>query len=132
MKRKRKLSDEQKAAAVERLRIAREKRQAEQGRPQNVHPDVYDKPDEYYLSYKNVKRWIKSNKEQLGPLKRAVRQNVKGAHAELASVSAYIRHCEWYLRTGDWIDNFYGENQEHKITWRTTIEAYDEDGCIKQ
>lgn len=132
MKRKRKLTEEQKAAATERLRIAREKRLAKQGKPQNVHPDVYNKPDDYYLSYDKVRKWIKSNKEQISVLKKAVRQNVKGAHAELASITGYIRHCEWYLRTGDWIDDFYGEHQEHKITWKTTVEAYDEDGCVKQ
>lgn len=128
---KRNLSDEQKAAAAERLRLAREKRQAERGRPQNVHPDVYNHPEHYYLSYNKVRQWIKSNKEQLPILKRAVRQNVKGSIAELASVSAYIRHMEWYIRTADWIDNYYGESQEHKISWKTTREAYDEDGCVK-
>lgn len=128
---KRNLSDEQKAAAAERLRLAREKRQAERGRPQNVHPDVWSKPDEHYLSYNKVRQWIKNNKEQLPILKRAVRQNVKGSIAELASVSAYIRHMEWYIRTADWIDNYYGESQEHKISWKTTKEAYDEDGCVK-
>lgn len=129
---KRNLTDEQKAAAAERLRIAREKRQAERGMPQNVSPDVWNRPDDYYLSYNKVKHWIKVNKEQLPILRRAVRQNVKGSIAELASVQAYIRHCEWYIRTGDWIDDFYGESQEHKISWKTTKEAYDEDGCIKQ
>jgi len=128
---KRKLSDEQREANIARLKAATEKRMAAAGKPANVHQTVYDLDDEHYLSYKKVRAWIKANKEQLPILRRAVRQNVKGSNAELASVSAYIRHLEWYLRTGDYIDDFYGENQEHKIKWKTIREAYDEDGCVK-
>jgi hypothetical protein len=29
-----------------------------------------------------------------------------------------------YLRDGDWIDDFYGENQQHKILKRCTALAY--------
>ena len=118
MKKRRNYSDEQKAAAAERLAEARRKRQAAMGRPQNVHPQVYNLPEEHYLSYDKVRMWIKSNKENLSTLRRSVRQKQKGAIAEYASVQAYIRHMEWYLRTGDWIDDFYGEDQEGRIKWR--------------
>jgi hypothetical protein len=116
---------------IDRLAKAREARMATAGPPQSIHPNVYAKPDDYYLSVKNVKQWIKSNKENVGPLKRAVRLNTKGAKAELAMVQGYIRNMETYLRGGDWVDDFYGENQEKKIKWRTVVPAYDEDGCVK-
>ena len=116
---------------IDRLNKAREARLAKAGPPQNVHPDVYALPDDHYLCLKNVRHWIKSNKENVGPLKKAVRMNIKGARAELASVQGYIRNMETYLRGGDWVDDFYGENQEKKIKWRTTVPAYDEDGCVK-
>jgi hypothetical protein len=116
-KKKRKMSEEQRQAAIERLAKAREKRLAEAGPPQNVHPDVYALPDDHMLSLKNVRSWIKTQKELLGPARSALRHNQKGAIAEVASIQAYIRHCEWYLKHGDWIDNFYGEYQDKKISW---------------
>jgi len=131
VKKKRKMTEEQRAAAIERLAKAREKRMANAGPPQNVHPDVYALPDEHSFSVKNVRKWIKTQKDLLSEARRAERAKVKGAIAEVASIQAYIRHCEWYLRNGDWIDDFYGEHQESKIRWTTLVPAYDEDGCMK-
>ena len=65
------------------------------------------------------------------PLKAAVRQNQKGSLAELKWVEGYIRDMEWYLRTGDWISNFWGEEQNKKIRWKTIVPAYDNEGNIK-
>jgi len=50
-----------------------------------------------------------------------VRRKIKGAESKVADHSAYIRHCEWYLKNGDWIDNFYGEYQQNKIVWKTVV-----------
>jgi hypothetical protein len=128
-RKKRVLTEEQKAAAVERLAKAR----ANRGEPKysNYHPNVVALPDDARFSLKNVRGWIKNNKEKIGPLKTAVRRNEKGAISQLRDVEGYIRHCEWYLRTGDWIDNFYGMEQEKRITWRTTVPAYDKQGMQK-
>ena len=56
----RKLTEEQKAAAAERLRKAREKKGPAQYK--NVAKSVLDLPDDHYLSYKNVKKWIKTQR----------------------------------------------------------------------
>lgn len=130
-KKKRKMSEEQRAAAIERLAKAREKRMANSGPPQNVHPDVYALPDDHNFSVKNVRKWIKTTKEQIPGARQAVRLKAKGAQMELASLQAYVRNCEWYLRNGDWIDDFYGEHQEKRIRWVTKVPAYDKDGNIK-
>jgi hypothetical protein len=37
-----------------------------------------------------------------------------------------------YLRTGDWVDNFYGQDQEKKISWRCVAPAYYDDGEMKR
>lgn len=128
-RKKRKLTEEQRAAAIERLAKARAKR----GKPkyENYHPTVVALPDEHRFSLKTVRSWIKNNREKLGPLKAAVRQNQKGALAELKWVEGYIRDMEWYLRTGDWISNFWGEEQNKRIIWRTSVPAYDKDGNVK-
>ncbi len=126
-----KSKDKLKQQRIDRLAKAREKRLASLGPPKNIHPDVFALPDDHRLSLKNVRSWIKNNKEKIPQLKAAVRQNVKGSLAELKYVEGYIRNCEWYLRNGDWIDNFYGMEQEKRVTWRTLVPAYDKDGNQK-
>ena len=127
------MSPEQKAAAVERLAKAREKRLLENPpKYANVHQTVLDKSDEDTFSRKNVLKWIKTQKELLSVAKGNIRRKVKGAEAEAAGISAYIRHCETYLRNGDWVDNYYGEHMSNKVQWRCTTMAYYPDGTPKR
>ena len=114
------MTPEQKAAAVERLAKAREAKGPAQH--QNIHPEVLARPDDHFLSLKNVRSWIKSNKEQLSSLRGEVRRDVKGAKSRFHSVEGYIRHMQHYLKHGDWIDNAYGEHQEKSVKW-VTIKA---------
>lgn len=121
---RRKMTPEQKEAAAERLRLAREKRLRENPpKYSNVHPSVLALPDDHPFSRKNVVQWIKTQKGMLPGLRSAIRNKVKGAIAEEASTKAYIRHCETYLRNGDWCDNYYGEYQEKKVKWVTIVPA---------
>ena len=116
------MSEEQRAAAAERLAIAREKRLRENPpKYKNVHPSVLAKPDDHTFSLKNVRQWIKTQKELVKKHKSDARmkQPVKGAIAKAASAEGYIRHCEAYLANGDWIDDFYGEFKEGRVTWET-------------
>ena len=118
IKRRRKpMTPEQKAAAVERLAKAREAKGPAQH--QNIHPEVLARPDDHFLSLKNVRSWIKSNKEQLSSLRGEVRRDVKGAKSRFHSIEGYIRHMQHYLKHGDWIDNAYGEYQEKSVKWVT-------------
>ena len=50
-----------------------------------------------------------------------MRRNVKGAIAKYWSHQGYVRHCEYYLKHGDWVDDFYGEYQERQSDgeWRS-------------
>ena len=65
-KRRKPMSEEQRAAAAERLAIAREKRfKKNPPKYKNVHPSVLAKPDEDTFSLKNVRQWIKTQKELL-------------------------------------------------------------------
>ena len=128
---RRKMTDEQKAAAAERLRLAREKRLRENPpKYSNIHPSVLALPDEHPFSRVMVTKYIKTQKEQLPALRSAIRQKVKGAIAKEASCKAYIRHCETYLRNGDWCEDFYGEYQEKRVKWVTVVPAgrVDNDG----
>ena len=121
IKRKRKpMTPEQRAAAVERLAKAREAKGPAQH--QNICPEVLARPDDHPLCLKNVRSWIKSPKAQISSLRGEVRRDVKGAKSRFHSVEGYIRHMQHYLKHGDWIDNAYGEHQEKSVKW-VTIKA---------
>ena len=121
---RRRMTEEQKAAASERLRIAREKRLRENPpKYANIHPTVLERGDDHPFSRKKVVQWIKTQKSLLASERGNVRRKVKGAESKVADHTAYIRHCEWYLRNGDWIDDRYGEYQEKKTKWITIVPA---------
>ena len=119
---RRRMTEEQKIAASERLRVAREKRLKENPpKYANIHSSVLEKGDDHPFSRKKVVQWIKTQKSLLASERGNVRRKVKGAEAKVADHTAYIRHCEWYLRHGDWIDDRYGEYQEKKTKWITVV-----------
>ena len=121
---RRRMTEEQKIAAAERLRVAREKRLRENPpKYANIHPSVLEKGDDHPFSRKKVVQWIKTQKSLLASERGNVRRKVKGAESKVADHTAYIRHCEWYLRNGDWIDDRYGEYQEKKTKWITVVPA---------
>ena len=113
----RKLTEEQKAAAAERLRKAREKKGPAQYK--NVAKSVLDLPDDHYLSYKNVKKWIKTQKEIAASERRNAVKNVKGAIAKEHAARGYINNMNHYIQHGDWCCDFYGEYEEKRIIWKT-------------
>jgi hypothetical protein len=132
-RRRKPMSAKQKEAAAKRLAEAREKKQkANPPAYSNVHEAVRKLPDDHPLSRKAVMAWIKTNKDLLSGLRAEVRQKAKGAEARLNSISGYIRNMEKYLRDGDWVDNFYGADQEKKIRWRCVAMAYYPDGTPKR
>ena len=114
-KRRKPMSEKNRIQATERLKEAREKRLRENPpKYTNVHPSVRSLPDDHVFSRVNVTKWIKTQKGLLSAARSAMRNKVKGADAEYYSIQGYIRHCEWYLRHGDWIDDRHGEYQEKK------------------
>ena len=117
---KRKMTEEQRQKAANRLREAREKSLRDNPpKYAHIHPDVLAKPDDHPLSRKNVVSWIKTQKSLASAEKGNMRRNVKGAIAKYWSHTGYVRHCEYYLKHGDWVDDFYGEYQERRVRWRT-------------
>ena len=114
---KRKMTPEQRKAAGERLRLAREKK----GKPQykNVAKSVLALPDDHYLSYKSVKRWIKTQQEIARSERRNMIKGIKGATAKMYAAQGYINQMNHYIQHGDWCCDFYGEYEEKRITWKT-------------
>ena len=121
---RRKLTQQQKEAAAARLAAAR----AKKGEPKysQYNQRVVNLPDDHKLSFKKVRSWIKTNKAKLPLLKKAVRQKERGSIAKLAIVEGYISNMESYLRTGLWLDLFYGEDQEFSTGWvKQHVARYD-------
>ena len=133
-KKRKPMTEEQKAAAAERLAKAREKKAA--GDPNygqsGIHESLRNLPDDYPLHPKKVKVWIKTQKDLANAARKSVRQGIKGALARQGVHEGYVRNMKTYLRSGDWIDMFYGEHQEHRIRHRCVALAYDKDGNPKR
>tara|TARA_X000000950_G_scaffold39721_1_gene42815 strand:+ start:551 stop:1054 length:504 start_codon:yes stop_codon:yes gene_type:complete len=128
-KRRKSMTKEQRAAAAERLAKAR----AAKGEPKNLslHKDIRNLSDDHPISPAKVKKWLKTNKEALAAAKKDAKTDKK-ANARVGQLETYVTNMERYLRTGVWLDLFYGENQEHKVKRRVTTLAYDKDGNVKR
>ena len=136
IKRTRKISEEQREALRERMIEMRKKRKPAEYK--NISKVVLALPDDDTYSFKNVKEWIKHNKEMVTALGKQGRGRYVGekerriAENQASSRKAYIRYCEHYLKTGDWIGMFSGLNEEHKVTPRCVAMAYYPDGTPKR
>ena len=130
------LSEERKQELRDQLAKARSKKKTAEYK--NVHPSVLQKPDDDPLSLKSVKKWIKHNKEKASAYLTNSRR--RGASPKQSiidkirseNVKAYIRFMEHYLRTGDWVSNYMGADEEMKTQWKCVAMAYHADGTPKR
>ena len=80
---RRKMSPEQREAAAERLRLAREKRLRENPpKYSNIHPSVLALPDEHPFSRMSVVKYIKTQKEQLSSYRGCGASKGKGCNCK--------------------------------------------------
>ena len=133
-KKRKPMTEDQRAAAAARLEKVREKRKKKNPDygQSALPPALKDLPEDYILHPKKVKEWIKTQKDLTSSARSSVRQKVKGAVAQLAIHEGYIKHMLKYLKDGYWVDNFYGEHQQNKISWKCTALAYDDDVTPKR
>ena len=80
-----------------------------------VHSHVRNLPTDHPIHYLKVVQWISYNKDLISAYRKQERDKVKGALAKRISCEGYIRHMRHYLKHGDWIDLFYGADQEFKV-----------------
>ena len=128
-RRRKPMTEEQKKAAAERLAKARAAKKKTNGysTPHGVHPSVAARPETNVLCLKNVKQWIAHTKDVISQEKQSVKQKVKGAQARLGCAEGYLADMQHYLRTGDWINNFYGKEQGMKTKWVVVAAGPDND-----
>ena len=127
-------------AQKEAQRIRLEKMRAKKKPPEykNVSKYVLSLDDEEPYSLKNVKVWIKHNKEMISMLQARARNKEISPKDKQHSLSmadnkkAYIRYIEHYIRTGDWIGLFSGQDETNKVTPKCVAMAYYPDGTPKR
>ena len=130
------LTEKRKQELRDQLSKARSKRSPAEYK--NIHPKVLEIPDEDPLSLKSIKKSIKHSKDRASAY--SVNSRRRGATSKQAitdkisseNVKAYIRFMEHYLRTGDWISDFMGDDEEKKTQWKCVAMAYHADGTPKR
>ena len=112
---KRKISEERKQQLRDQLERARAKRKPAEYK--NIHSSVLALPEDDNYSFKTVKGWIKESKEQVAAFNKVARsfrstpQDKQRASNDADAKKAYIRYCEHYLKTGDWISPYQGQTR---------------------
>jgi hypothetical protein len=128
------------AAQKEAQRIRLEKMRAKKKPPEykNVNKYVLSLDDEEPYSLKNVKVWIKHNKELISMLQARARnrdmspKDKQQALTQADDKKAYIRYIEHYIKTSDWIGMFSGQNEMKKVVPKCVAMAYYPDGTPKR
>ena len=130
------LSEKRKQELRDQLSKARSKRTPAEYK--NIHPKVLEIPDDDPLSLKSIKKSIKHSKDRAAAYSvNSRRRGVTPKQAITDSINsdntkAYIRFMEHYLRTGDWISDFMGDDEEKKTQWKCVAMAYHADGTPKR
>ena len=119
IRKKRIMTEEQKQAARDRLAKAR----ANRGPSTNklIAETVRNLPDEDKLSLKNVRPWLKENKELLASMRSFKDSKDSKERLSYLRVETYVSNIESYLRHGVWVDLFYGSQQQNKIKQRVML-----------
>ena len=78
----------------------------------NVAKNVLALPDDHYLSYKSVKKWIKTQQEIARSERKNMVKGVKGALQRCMQVQGYVNQMNHYIQHGDWCCDYYGEYEE--------------------
>lgn len=120
-KKRKPMTEEQRAAAVERLAKARAARGITGTK--NVHPDVLALPDDNPLCYKNVKEWLKYNQDYLKSIKQQRDSKDSKERMEYQIVENYVKNLKIYLRDNVWCDHRYGQKMENKMEYIITAPA---------
>tara|TARA_Y100000817_G_scaffold168640_1_gene131804 strand:- start:567 stop:989 length:423 start_codon:yes stop_codon:yes gene_type:complete len=116
-KKRKPMTPEQREAATERLAKARAAKAP--AKNESISSCIIEKGDDYFLSAKKVKMWIKTQKSLAAAHKAEMRRDVKGSYSKYHNCIGYIRHMQHYLKHGDWINDYYGEYEEKRIKWKT-------------
>jgi hypothetical protein len=120
-KKRKPMTEEQRAAAVERLAKARAARGVTGTK--NIHPDVLALPEDHPLSYAKVKEWLDYNKDRLKSIKTQKESKDRVERMEFQVVENYVKNLRIYLKDNVWCDHRYGKKMENAMEWVTVVPA---------
>ena len=83
-----------------------------------INKELYNLPKTATFQVNVVLEWIKHNQEVSRSMAKEIRMNTKGAIAQRSVRDGYIKDMRHYLRTGDWINIFYGKDMQNKTKMR--------------
>ena len=120
-KKRKPMTEEQRAAAGERLAKARLARGITGTK--NVHPDVLALPEDHPLAYAKVKEWLKYNEDLLKSIKSQKTSNDSKQRMEFHITENYVKNLKVYIRDNVWCDHRYGKLMENKMEWVAVVPA---------
>lgn len=120
-KKRKPMTEEQRAAASERLAKARAARGITGTK--NVHPDVLALPEDHPLSYAKVKGWLKYNSEYLKSIKQQKDSKDTNERREYQVVETYVKNLRIYIKDNVWCDHKYGQKMENTMEYITIAHA---------
>jgi ribosomal protein S8 len=130
IRKKRKLTEEQKKVLVDRISKARAaKKPAAQ---LSIHETVRSLPDDDIFSAKNIREWIKNAKDKLAGMRSWKNSKEKGQASEYLVQQGYLHNLQAYLRDGVYRDLYYGEERQFKTKFKCVVMAYNKDGTPKR
>ena len=136
IKKKRKLSEEAKEKLRVRLATMRAKKKPADYK--NIAKSVLALSDDDKYSFRNVKKWIKHSKDLVSEYNKTVRSRVSSSQEKqrvsnmVEHKKAYIRYMELYLKSGDWVSMFSGEDENQKVIPKCVAMAYHASGVPKR
>jgi len=86
-----------------------------------LHPAVLIPDEDHSLHINKVEGWLDKNHDLATKYARLSRKKEKGALAQSLIHEGYVKEIKHYLRHGDWISSFYGEDQEFETKWKKII-----------
>lgn len=128
--RRKPMTEEQRKAAGERLRIAREKRGHDGSA--SVHYAIRDLEDDHPLHWKKVKDWIKDIAVEIKSKKNLRDSKDAKQRSEYNILVTYLSNLKRYLDSGVYHDVRYGRHREGKMNRIVYTMAYNPDGSVKR
>jgi hypothetical protein len=124
------MTEEQKAAAAERLAKAR----AAKGEVKNLSADesIRGIPDDDPLSIKNTKKNLKHNQDLLKAIKSLKSSKDASDRYYYNQISTYVDNLKKYLNTGVYLDNKFGAERTGTVKYKCVAMAYHKDGTPKR
>jgi len=127
---RRKMTEEQRAAAAERLAIARAKRSA--GKEPNAHPRVLELDADHPLSYTNSKENLKFWRDKLKSIRHQRESKESAQREEYQIAESYVKNLGIWIRDGVYLDSKYGAKRESTMEYICITPAKHKDGSIKR